>query len=137
VEGTTGRIARKVGLASRLMLATAGVVAALGPIGLGIFTAGDLRAQAQSELRRNAQVPPESSDDSSSLLAQAREKIVYSTHRLPRFTCLETIERTYHVTAIEKMRAKIMTEAAGHSCDGEDFGAGIFLSTRGIGCGWE
>jgi hypothetical protein len=86
-------------LAKRLML---GIVFA--PIILGI--ASDLRA----------------ADDSSALLARAREKIVNATHRLLKCTCLETIDRTYYVAPIEKLSRHIMTEAPASSCDAKEFG---------------
>jgi hypothetical protein len=37
----------------------------------------------------------ESTDDASSLLELARAKILNSVRRLPKYTCLETIDRTY------------------------------------------
>jgi hypothetical protein len=68
VEGTTNRITRKLGLACRM-------ATALGLVVLGITTTSQVRAQAQSQERLNVQASSDSLDDSSNLLAHAREKI--------------------------------------------------------------
>jgi hypothetical protein len=101
------RMARKRGLANRLMLATTGIATLLGLTSLVIVTASVVRAQDPSS--------------SSTLLARAQQKIARSTHQLPKCTCLETVERTYYAAPIEKLSAKIMTEAPANSCDGKGF----------------
>ena len=64
------RIARKLFLAKHLMLATVGLVGALGPAGFGmIVTASEVRAQA----------PLGTSYDPSALLDRARKKIASTT----------------------------------------------------------
>jgi hypothetical protein len=50
-------------------------------------------------------------DDSFALLARARDKILNSIDRLPKYTCLETIDRTYYVTPPAKRSKGAMTEA--------------------------
>jgi hypothetical protein len=52
-------------------------------------------------------VPPE---DASALLTRAREKVVNSIGKLPKYTCLETIERAYYGPALEKRSSHLMTE---------------------------
>ncbi len=71
---------------------------------------------------------PQSPDDSAALLDRAREKIVRTTRRLLKFTCLETIERNYYVTPPKKVNANVMTESPANSCDGKDFGGNGRLS---------
>lgn len=55
-------------------------------------------------------------EDTSGLLAQASEKVLSSLHRLPKYTCLETVERAYYVLPFyvlerEKHATPTMTEA--------------------------
>jgi len=52
--------------------------------------------------------------DSSEVLARAREKLLRSIHSLPRYTCIETIDREYFSQL--KPRALSMTEAPAPSC---------------------
>src|ERR1700692_950972 len=70
----------------------------------------------------------QSPDDSAALLVQAREKIAATTQRLLKFTCIETIERTYYVAPPQKINPKIMTDAPANSCDGKEFGTNGPLS---------
>ena len=70
----------------------------------------------------------QSPDDPAALLDRAREKIVRTTRRLPKFTCRETIERTYYVVPPPKMNPRIMTEAPTNSCNAKEFGASGPLS---------
>lgn len=70
----------------------------------------------------------QSPGDSAALLDRAREKIVRTTRRLPKFTCRETIERTYYVLPPPKVNPRIMTEAPTNSCDAKEFGASGPLS---------
>ncbi len=70
----------------------------------------------------------QSTDDSAALLDRAREKIVRTTRRLPKFTCRETIERTYYILPPQKMSPRIMTEAPTNSCAAKEFGASGPLS---------
>jgi hypothetical protein len=52
--------------------------------------------------------------DSAEVLARAREKLLGSIHSLPRYTCIETIDREYFSQL--KPRALSMTEAPAPSC---------------------
>src|SRR5580704_548741 len=52
--------------------------------------------------------------DSSEVLARAREKLLGSIHSLPRYTCIETIDREYFSQL--KPRALSLTEAPAPSC---------------------
>ena len=52
--------------------------------------------------------------ESSEVLARAREKLLRSIHSLPRYTCIETINREYYSQL--KPRALSMTEAPAPSC---------------------
>ena len=70
----------------------------------------------------------QSPDDSAALLDRAREKIIRTTRRLPKFTCRETIERTYYVVPPPKINPRIMTEAPTDSCNAKEFGASGPLS---------
>jgi hypothetical protein len=70
----------------------------------------------------------QSSEDSAALLDRAREKIVRTTRRLPKFTCRETIERTYYVVPPPKIDPRIMPEAPTNSCGAKEFGASGPLS---------
>lgn len=49
-------------------------------------------------------LPPAVGDpeDASALLTRAREKVLDSIRSLPKYTCLETIDRTYYVLPPEK-----------------------------------
>jgi hypothetical protein len=49
-------------------------------------------------------------ENTSVLLAQASEKVLSSLHRLPKCTCVETVERAYYVLAREKRARLTMTE---------------------------
>jgi hypothetical protein len=64
-------------------------------------------------------------DESSALLERAREKILNSTRRMPKYTCLQTIDRTYYVPRPEKLSAHVMTEAPAPapSCTGTNPGS--------------
>jgi hypothetical protein len=60
-----------------------------------------------------AQASPEMigpAEDASALLGPAREKVLDSIHRLPKYTCLETIDRAYYALASVKHRPHMMTE---------------------------
>ena len=48
--------------------------------------------------------------DASALLALAREKVLNSIRRLPKYTCLETIDRAYYVRPPKKHSPHMMTE---------------------------
>ena len=52
----------------------------------------------------------EHSEDASSLLTRASEKVLNSIRRLPKYTCLETINRAYYVPPREKHSPHMMTE---------------------------
>ncbi len=49
-------------------------------------------------------------EDASALLTRAREKALDSIRSLPKYTCLETIERKYYVLPPEKHSPHMMTE---------------------------
>jgi hypothetical protein len=55
-------------------------------------------------------------DDGADLLSRASEKVLRSTHRLPKYTCLETINRTFYVPPPEELRPHAMTEAPTDAC---------------------
>ena len=63
-------------------------------------------------------VPPPGirAEDGADLLERAREKVLVTTHRLPKYTCLETINRTYYVLPPEKHSRNMMTEAPADAC---------------------
>jgi hypothetical protein len=50
------------------------------------------------------------------LLERGREKVLSSIRRLPKYTCLETINRTYYVLPPEQLGALAMTEAPADAC---------------------
>jgi hypothetical protein len=58
--------------------------------------------------------PVGQAQDSSDVLAKAREKLLRSIHNLPRYTCIETIDRAYFSQL--KPRVLSMTEAPAPSC---------------------
>jgi len=60
--------------------------------------------------------------DASGLLERAREKILTSTRRMPKYTCLETIDRTYYFLRPQKHSRHLMTEAPVYSCSGNRAG---------------
>ena len=113
---------RKPGLAGRLIMATAGAINILGPISLGVLNTKEAPAQ----------VVPESLNDPSTLLARARDKIAGAARRLPKCTCLETIERTWYTAPIEKTSPRIMTEAPVSACAAKEFARneGLSLDAR-------
>ncbi len=49
-------------------------------------------------------------EGASALLTRATERILDSTRRLPKYTCLETVDRTYYVPPREKHSPHMMTE---------------------------
>jgi len=55
-------------------------------------------------------------EDASVLLARARETVLSSTRRMPRYTCLETINREYYNQPVQKHSPRATTEASAHSC---------------------
>jgi hypothetical protein len=95
---------------------------ALALVVFGVMTALHVRAQAEYQDRGNFQASPVSSDYTSNLLDRARQKVAAGIRGLPKFTCLETVERTYYAPPIERISGKIMTEAPINSCDGKRFG---------------
>ena len=54
------------------------------------------------------------------VLAQARVKLAAIARKLPKYTCLETIERVYYAAPAEKPNASLLTEAA--SCENKEIG---------------
>ncbi|MGD1098156.1 MAG: hypothetical protein ABSB35_39980 [Bryobacteraceae bacterium] len=57
-------------------------------------------------------------DESSALLARARDKILDSIRRIPKYNCLETIDRTYYIAPPEKKSPHTMTEVPANPCTG-------------------
>lgn len=55
-------------------------------------------------------------EDAFVLLARAREKVLSSTRRMPKYTCLETINREYYIQPVKKHSPRAMTEAPAHLC---------------------
>ncbi|MGD1098155.1 MAG: hypothetical protein ABSB35_39975 [Bryobacteraceae bacterium] len=68
-------------------------------------------------------------DESSALLARAREKILDSLRRLPKYTCLETIDRTYYAAPRARLNRKLMTESPANACGG-DAPSGVSLDAK-------
>lgn len=71
---------------------------------VALIVAGTVFAQALPMLAMKG-----SSDDASSLLKRAREKVLNSVRRLPKYTCLETIDRTYFVLPQKNHRSYMVT----------------------------
>ncbi len=64
-------------------------------------------------------VPPPAeirAEDGAVLLERAREKVLSAKRRLPKYACLETINRTFYVSPPEKLRPLAMTEAPADAC---------------------
>src|SRR5580700_3794463 len=55
-------------------------------------------------------------EDGADLLSRASEKVLRSIRRLPKYTCLETIDRTFYVPSPEELRPHAMTEAPADAC---------------------
>ena len=53
------------------------------------------------------------------LLMQARNKVLDSVRRLPKYTCLETINRRYYIVN-PRLDRRAMTVAQASSCSGDD-----------------
>jgi hypothetical protein len=60
------------------------------------------------------------SADPVDVLARARVKLAAIARKLPKYTCLETIERAYYAAPTEKPGASLMTEPA--SCEKKEIG---------------
>jgi hypothetical protein len=54
--------------------------------------------------------------ESETVLARAREKIVAVAHQLPRYTCLETINREYFQVPCRAIHGKVFSRYAAPSC---------------------
>jgi len=67
-----------------------------------------------------------STADPAAMLARARVKVAAITHRLQKYTCLETIERAYFTAPAEKANPNPAPEA--NSCDQKEFGKNGHLS---------
>jgi hypothetical protein len=57
-------------------------------------------------------------EKSSALLERARDKIVDSIRRLPKYTCTETVDRTYYLAGRARLNRRAMTEVPAYWCDG-------------------
>jgi len=66
------------------------------------------------------------SADPVDLLARARVKLAAIARKLPKYTCLETIERAYYTTPAAKLSSSLMTEPA--SCEKKEIGKNGSLS---------
>jgi hypothetical protein len=65
--------------------------------------------------------------DPIALLSQAKEKFASVARRLRRYTCIETIDRTYYAAPIGIVGVKMMTEPPAYGCEGRDFSNGRHL----------
>jgi hypothetical protein len=65
---------------------------------------------------------PAATVDSSALLARALEKLAGTKRQLLKYTCLETIERSYFSAPAAKSGTDVMNEAPPQSCNGRTFG---------------
>jgi hypothetical protein len=61
-------------------------------------------------------------EDASALLERAREKVLSSIRRMPKYTCLETIDRQYYVPSPEKHILRGMSEPPSSACMGNRAG---------------
>jgi hypothetical protein len=60
--------------------------------------------------------------DYSAVLERAREKLVGVARKLPKYTCIETVNRTYYGIAVHERSRVPLTENAAPSCRGLEFG---------------
>jgi len=67
-------------------------------------------------------VAPAAAADSSALLSRALEKLAGTRQQLLKYTCLETIERSYFSGPAGKAGTDVMNEAPRQSCSGLEFG---------------
>jgi hypothetical protein len=65
---------------------------------------------------------PASSTDPSALLTRALARLSGTNRQLLKYTCLETIDRSYLSASTTKPGSDVMTEAPRESCDGRSFG---------------
>jgi hypothetical protein len=66
--------------------------------------------------------------DPTQLMLQAREKLLNAVRRLPKYTCLETIDRSYYVAPREKPRTRLQSRTPLDSCSLEfQIGEGNFV----------
>ncbi len=85
-----------------------------------------IRRSRKWTLRREPTVP---TSESSALLARALEKFAGTTRRLLKYTCLETINRTYYTDpASKKIGSNAMTQAPSESCDNRRFSEDAHLA---------
>ena len=66
--------------------------------------------------------------DSSELLTRALEKLAGTKRQLVKYTCLQTIERSYFSAPTAKARTDVMNEAPPRSCSGLEFGNSSHLN---------
>jgi len=67
--------------------------------------------------------------ESSALLTRALEKLAGTTRRLLKYTCLETINRTYYIDPeSKKISPNAMTQAPAESCDNKGFSKDAHLA---------
>jgi hypothetical protein len=68
-----------------------------------------------------AEAPPVAAAEPSGLLSRALAKLAGTRPRLLRYTCIETIQRTYYSETSKKPGADAMTEVPPDSCGGRGF----------------
>lgn len=68
--------------------------------------------------------PPASPADSSALLSRALEKLAGTKRQLLKYTCLETIERSFYSAPAAKVGTNVMNEVPPQSCTGRTFSLG-------------
>jgi hypothetical protein len=68
-----------------------------------------------------AALAPASAAESSALLSRALEKLAGTRRLLQKYTCIETIERSYYSEPAKKMGTDVMTTAPQSSCIGREF----------------
>ena len=70
------------------------------------------------------ELPPASPEnaDSAELLSKAIEKVKSARRQLVKYTCAETIERSYYGVPQAELGEHLMTKAPGQSCAGRTFG---------------
>jgi hypothetical protein len=69
-----------------------------------------------------AGVPPVATAESSAVLSRALAKLSGTRRLLLKYTCLETIDRSYYAAPVAKIGRDVMTESPPASCNGREFG---------------
>ncbi len=66
-------------------------------------------------------IPAVPAGDSSTVFTRALEKLAGTARHLLKYTCLETIDRTYYSEPAKKIGAGLMTQGPANACDGKRF----------------